>query len=451
MSKNYEITIEQGLGNLDKLSANELMELCEALDTMRRLELKQVAQTLENRYKDAAEALQLGSEYAEAAGHKYLHSKLLICSGELKIARQQPGAALPIILNGLERATELGLEDDICKLRLLASQCYEQLGQMAEALRYFKLYFESSQMLQGAESTRLIASLQYSHQLEQKTKEAEIERLKHVELKKAYIELKEAQDMLVQQEKLVSLGRLVTGIAHELQNPLNFVTNFSALSIDLVEELSTAADDEERAEIIQDIDDNLAKVNAHGTRAAAIVKGMLELKRDGSGAPQPIALSRIINEFVPLAWNNYRSKCPGLKVNIMIMPPEKEVAARIVSMDVGRAVISIVNNALDAVREGADKHGAMFKPTITVSLSSEGENALITINDNGQGIPKEKKALIFEPFYTTKPAGSGNIGLGLSLAHDMIVAQGGGIKVDSEPGFGASFTIILPLAELENA
>lgn len=445
------------LGNHDKAAEYLLraLEICEAkgyISLMANvfLELGEL-HTLQGRYQDAEEALQLGSKHAETSGHKHLHNKFLLYNGRLEVARNQPDMALPLLLSGFELATELGLEDDLCKLSLLLSQCYEELGKTAEALKYYKQYHELNQKLQGAESTRLIASMQYSHQIEQKTQEAEIERLKHVELKKAYDELKQAQTRLVQQEKLVSLGRLVTGIAHELQNPLNFVTNFSSLSLEMVEELNTITDKEERAEIIQDIVDNLAKVNVHGNRAGAIVKGMLELKRDRNGAPQPLLLSRLVNEFVPLAWNNYRSKCTDLKVDILIFPPEKEVAARVVSVDLGRALISIVNNALDAVRESVAVQGDMYKPTIQVTLAAEGDNALITITDNGQGIPKDKLVLIFEPFYTTKTTGSGNIGLGLSLAHDMIVAQGGGIKVDSEPGFGTSFTISLPLAEVEHA
>lgn len=404
---------------------------------------------LQERYKDAYEALNTGNEHATTAGHKHLRNKFLQYSGELELNRGKPDEALPILLEGEALADELSLEDDLRKIHLLLSQCYERLGDMEQALAYHKRYYERDQKIHGEENTRLIASLEFGHQLEQKTKEAEIERLKHVELKKAYDELKTTQDRLVQQEKLVSLGRLVTGIAHELQNPLNFVTNFSSLSIDLVEELEDAADEEERKELIGDINDNLQKISTHGKRASAIVKGMLDLKRDGSGAPQPVSLSRIIEEFVPLAWNNYRSKCTDLLVQINVAADDKNILARVISMDVGRAIISILNNALDAVKESAEKHGSFYTPTITVSLTSAAGNAVIAIKDNGPGIVAGKDSLIFEPFFTTKTTGSGNIGLGLSLAHDMIVAQGGSIIVDSTPEFGATFTILLPLAEPE--
>jgi C4-dicarboxylate-specific signal transduction histidine kinase len=404
---------------------------------------------LQERYQDAYEALLIGSELAANAGHKHLRNKFLQCSGELELNRGNPEEALSVLLEGEALAAELSLEDDLRKLHLLLSQCHEQLGNMGQALAYHKRFYERDQKIHGEKNTRLIASLQFGHQLDKKNKEAEIERLKHVELKKAYHELKSAQDRLVQQEKLASLGRMVTGIAHELQNPLNFVTNFTSLTIDLMDELKEATDDEDKTDIITDIKENLQKISTHGKRASAIVKGMLELKRDGSGAPQPAALSRIIDEFVPLAWNNYRSKCPDLKVQINVDATDKDILARVISMDVGRAIISLLNNALDAVKESADKMGSLYIPTINVSLSKQGSNAVIVISDNGPGVAAGKESLVFEPFFTTKTTGSGNIGLGLSLAHDMIMAQGGQIELESTPEFGATFTILLPLVEAD--
>lgn len=404
---------------------------------------------LQERFQDAYEALQIGSELAANAGHKHLRNKLLQYRGELELNRGNPREALPVLLEGEALAAELSLEDDLRKIHLLLSRCHEQLGNLAEALAYHKRFYERDQKIHGEENARLIASLQFGHQLEQKNKEAEIERLKHVELKKAYNELKSAQDRLVKQEKLVSLGRLVTGIAHELQNPLNFVTNFTSLTIDLMEELKEAADDEDKADITSDITENLEKISTHGKRASAIVKGMLELKRDGSGAPQPVALSRIIDEFVTLAWNNYRSKCPDLQVQINVVATDKDVFARVISTDVGRAIISLLNNALDAVKESADKMGSLYTPTINVSLSKKGTNAVIVISDNGPGVAAGTESLVFEPFFTTKITGSGNIGLGLSLAHDMIMAQGGQIELENKPEFGATFTILLPLVEAD--
>lgn len=402
---------------------------------------------LQGRHHDAFEALQLGKDFATTAGHKHLQNKYLQYSGQLNIAQQRPEDALPLLLEAEKLAAQLGMEDDLRKHWLYLSQCYEQLGDSAQALAYYKRYYAQDKKLHGEENAKYIASMEFAHQLEQKTKEAEIERIKHVELKKAYEELQQAQDRLVQQEKLVSLGRLVTGIAHELQNPLNFVANFSALSLDLVDELGDITDETERNEVLGDIKENLTKINVHGKRVSDIIKSMLELKRDSGAAPQPVALDRIVGEFVPLAWNNYRSKCPDLQVQIEIVPHEKDIFARVITVDVGRAIINVMHNALDAVREAHSFHGGIYTPSVSVTIEKLDGLAKISVADNGLGISDDKLGLIFDPFYTTKPSGSGNIGLGLSLAHDMVVAQGGSIQVESQPNMGATFSILLPLAD----
>ncbi len=402
---------------------------------------------LQERYQDAWEALQTVKELATAAGHKHLHSKFLQYSGKLEVARNRPEDALPFLVEGEELSKQLGLEDDWSKVTLLLSECYEQMGDAGLALTYYKRFHTKDQQLRGEGSARHIASLELSHQLDQKTQEAEIQRLKNIELKKAYDELKTAQDRLVQQEKLASLGRLVTGIAHELQNPLNFVTNFSSLSIDLIDELNETEDEEERTEIIHDILENIKKISTHGKRASGIVKGMFEFKRDGSGVSQAIELGRILEEFVPLAWHSYRFKNPDLHVQIEVKPYDKTLSSRVIMMDVGRALVNLLSNAFDALQEAQTSHGSFFTPTVKIGMDRVGPNVAITVADNAQGIPAEQLALIFDPFYTTKPAGSGHIGLGLSVAHDMIAAQGGSIQVDSKPGFGTTITILLPLED----
>ncbi|CAN5321096.1 hypothetical protein BH09BAC1_BH09BAC1_06350 [soil metagenome] len=400
--------------------------------------------TLQERYQESWAALQTGKELAAVAGHKHLHCKFLQFSGKLEVARNKPEEALPYLLEGEELATQLGLQDDWSQLTLLLSECYEQLGATEKALAYHKLFHKKDRQLHGEGSAKHIASLELGHQLEQKTKEAEIERLKNIELKKAYDELKTAQDRLVQQEKLASLGHLVTGIAHELQNPLNFVTNFSALTVDLLEELNETEDEQERAEVTKDILENLKKIRAHSARASSIVTGMFEFKRDGACAAQAVKLSRILEDFVPLAWNSYRFKYPDLHVQIDIAPYDNTMEANVVVMDVGRALVSVLNNAFDALLDAQQLHGSFFTPTVKIGLVRDGDKAVLSITDNARGMTSEQVGLVFDPFYTTHPPGTGHIGLGLSIANDMIAAQGGSLQVESTRDLGTTMSMVLP-------
>ncbi len=250
-------------------------------------------------------------------------------------------------------------------------------------------------------------------------------------------ELKETQSQLVQQEKLASLGALTAGIAHEIKNPLNFVNNFAELSNELLDELKTAPNEEEKNEIILLLQQNLEKINHHGKRADGIVKSMLEHSRTGTGVKHLTDLNKLCEEYLNLAYHGMRANIADFNCAI-----EKDFAANlpeinIVQQDISRVILNLINNAFHAIKD---------KPDGKVILRTQNKNSFISIiiRDNGTGMPEHVKQKIFEPFFTTKPSGQGT-GLGLSLSFDIVKAHGGKIEVDSEEGIGTEFTITLPV------
>jgi GAF domain-containing protein len=267
--------------------------------------------------------------------------------------------------------------------------------------------------------------------------------------------LQKAQDRLVQSEKLASLGQLTAGIAHEIKNPLNFVNNFSALSRELLGELGEvltrapleSAEREEADELIGIIGDNLDKVVQHGKRADSIVKNMLLHAREGSGERASVRINAMVEEALNLAYHGARAEKPDFNVTIAKSLDPDAGAADIFAQEITRVLLNLISNGFYATikRKQAEGDGA-YEPTIKASTRDLGESVEIAIRDNGTGIPEELKAKIFNPFFTTKPAGEGT-GLGLSLSHDIVVKQHGGtIEVSTEPGAYTLFTVVLPRA-----
>jgi GAF domain-containing protein len=275
------------------------------------------------------------------------------------------------------------------------------------------------------------------------------------ELAASLDDLRKAQDRLIQSEKLASLGQLTAGIAHEIKNPLNFVNNFSALSRELVGELADVIkaaplDDarrEEAEELIGTIDGNLDKVVSHGKRADSIVKNMLLHSREGSGERSTTNVNAMVEEALNLAYHGARAEKPGFNVTIARSLDPNAGAAEVYAQEMTRVVLNLISNGFYATakRKQADADGA-YEPTLTASTRDLGHSVEIAIRDNGTGIPDEVRAKMFNPFFTTKPAGEGT-GLGLSLSHDIVVKQHGGtIEVSTEPGAYTQFTIVLPRA-----
>lgn len=275
------------------------------------------------------------------------------------------------------------------------------------------------------------------------------------QLNSALDTLQETQAQLIQSEKMASLGELTAGIAHEIQNPLNFVNNFAEVSVELVEEIKDSRlktkdtrqkteEDELEEEILEDIKQNLEKIRHHGKRADSIVKGMLEHSRKQSGEKVPTDINALADEYLRLAYHGMRAKDKSFNADFKMDFDPNIPKVGLVAQDMGRVLLNLVNNAFYAVNEKSKQHPDGFKPTVTVKTSKKPDRVELMVLDNGSGIPEHIREKIFQPFFTTKPTGSGT-GLGLSLSYDIVKAHGGDIRVDSSPENGTQFIISLPL------
>jgi signal transduction histidine kinase len=265
-------------------------------------------------------------------------------------------------------------------------------------------------------------------------------------------DLRTAQDRLVQTEKLASLGQLTAGIAHEIKNPLNFVNNFAALSSELTDELNdvlmlaaiSGKAREEVDELTRLLKDNLGKVVQHGKRADSIVKNMLLHSREGSGDHRPTDINALVDESLNLAYHGARAEKPDFNVTLQRDFDASAGMIEVFPQEITRVFLNLVSNGFYAVTRRKREHGPGFDPVLIAATRNLGDAVEIRIRDNGTGIPPEVRDKMFNPFFTTKPAGEGT-GLGLSMSHDIIVKQHGGtIDVATEPGQFTEFRIVLP-------
>ena len=266
-------------------------------------------------------------------------------------------------------------------------------------------------------------------------------------LKNSLKDLKITQKQLIQAEKMASLGELTAGIAHEIQNPLNFVNNFSEVSNELIDEMNEEMDkgDIDEARIIAtDIKQNLEKINHHGKRADAIVKGMLQHSRKSTGIKEPTDINTLADEYLRLAYHGLRAKDKSFNSKMETDFGENIGIINIVSQDIGRVILNLITNAFYVVDQKKNQQPQGYDPTVSVSTQKIDKKVFISVKDNGNGIPKKVLDKIFQPFFTTKPTGEGT-GLGLSLSYDIIKAQGGEIKVNTKEGEGSEFIIELPI------
>ena len=258
---------------------------------------------------------------------------------------------------------------------------------------------------------------------------------------KALFELKSTQAQLIQKEKLASLGELTAGIAHEIQNPLNFVNNFSEVSAELVEEMQEEldkGDTKEAKAIAEDIKLNLGKINHHGKRASSIVKGMLEHSKASTGEREPTDMNQLADEYLRLAYHGLRAKNKDFNCELVTEFNPNLPQIEVIPQDIGRVLLNLINNAFYAVKEVAN-------PTVALSTEISDNQVVIKVQDNGTGIPAAILPKIFQPFFTTKPTGEGT-GLGLSLAYDIVTkGHGGTLEVETKEGEGTTFIIKLPI------
>ncbi len=275
---------------------------------------------------------------------------------------------------------------------------------------------------------------------------------------KAFNDLKSTQSQLIQSEKMASLGELTAGIAHEIQNPLNFVNNFSEVNTELIKEIQDERrktkderDEELENEIINDIAENEKKINHHGKRADAIVKGMLQHSKSSSGKKEPTDINALCDEYLRLAYHGLRAKDKTFNSKFETDFDASLKKINVVPQDIGRVVLNLITNAFYACaersRSAASQQPAtnndQHEPLVVVSTRKLADKVEISVTDNGNGIPDSIKEKIFQPFFTTKPTGQGT-GLGLSLSYDIVKAHGGDLTVHSTADVGSIFTIALP-------
>ncbi len=289
-----------------------------------------------------------------------------------------------------------------------------------------------------------------------------------IELEQTLAELTNTQKQLIQSEKMASLGELTAGIAHEIQNPLNFVNNFSEVSTELVDEMNeeiAKGNTEEAAAIAKDLKQNLEKINHHGKRAGDIVKGMLQHSRKSGGVKEPTDINALADEYLRLAYHGLRAKDKSFNATMKTDFDSTIGNINIIPQDMGRVILNLITNAFYAITTPQPPKGGALKdpnnvehynPTVWVTTKlitppSGGRGVLINVKDNGNGIPQSILDKIFQPFFTTKPTGQGT-GLGLSLSYDIVKAHGGEIKVNTKESTGIAgeetgteFSIILPI------
>jgi signal transduction histidine kinase/ligand-binding sensor domain-containing protein len=291
-----------------------------------------------------------------------------------------------------------------------------------------------------------------------RSRDRELAQAKEVE--KAYTTLKSTQSQLIQSEKMASLGELTAGIAHEIQNPLNFVNNFSEINIELIEELQAElkkGDYEEVLTISEDVKDNQQKINHHGKRADAIVKGMLQHSRKSTAIKEPTDINKLADEYLRLAYHGLRAKDKSFNATLETDFDENLGLVNVIPQDIGRVILNLITNAFYAVNEkksagvhaersrGAKANSTqVYVPTVSIITKKEDDTLQIMVKDNGNGMPQEIVDKIFQPFFTTKPTGQGT-GLGLSMSYDIVTkGHGGELLVETEEGEGSTFSIELP-------
>jgi two-component system, NtrC family, sensor kinase len=315
-------------------------------------------------------------------------------------------------------------------------------------LRYNQLRKENAQKDLDNERLAKEKEIERSQLIEdQKIELEKTVQVRTAELKQSLENLQSTQKQLIQAEKMASLGELTTGIAHEIQNPLNFVNNFSEVNVELLSEMKEemkAGKENEALSIADDIEQNLQKIVQHGKRADAIVKGMLQHSGTSAGKMEPVNINTLANECLKLTYLNMRSRDNGFKADLQTNFDDSIDNILLIRQDIVRVLVNIFNNAFYSVNEINKQQIKDYEPVVSLSTRKVGNKLELRVKDNGTGIPGKVIDKIFQPFFTTKPTGQGT-GLGLSLSYDIVKAHGGELKVENEAGKGATFIIEIPI------
>ena len=448
---------------------------------------------------------------AKEKGYGVPYSHSLIGLADLFYRKGSYQEALVYANEGLEQANKMGQVMQQRNAHELLAKINEKENNYSEAFNNFKLFKQYNDSINNARGQRLAATLESEFEFSKKTLEFEkaslrqwwlvfsafiglftflvilfivfrnrnkldkayqILKVKNIEietknekLENALDQLKSTQLQLIHSEKMASLGELTAGIAHEIQNPLNFVNNFSEVSAELVDEIQEArserralrqisgtegmADEELEDEILQDIKQNLEKINHHGNRAGSIVKGMLEHSRTTAGEKVLTDVNALADEYLRLSYHGLRAKDKSFIADYKTDLDPDLPKVNVVPQDIGRVLLNLINNAFQACTnseffpDSYRDHNSKLKPLVTVSTKNLGDKIEIAVKDNGPGIPDAIKGKIFQPFFTTKPTGQGT-GLGLSLSYDIVKAHGGDLEFETA-GYGTNFKVLLPL------
>jgi two-component system, NtrC family, sensor kinase len=418
---------------------------------------------------------------------------------DIYVKRQDKVAALAYALRSLELAEHQHLKEQIRDASLNVSELYQSEGNFEKSLSYFKEYVRYRDTIDNLRAIERRAVLQTNFEVSQKQAEVnQLNRQKQLQrfflyvslivlvviggllivlqrnnrqkqkaytllgLEKAITEeqrdqtnkalekLQRTQAHLVQSEKLASLGQLTAGIAHEIQNPLNFVNNFSEVNTELIAELQEANKKGNASAvqaIAEEISRNEDKINHHGKRADSIVKGMLQHSRPGEREKKLTDINGLANEYFRLAYHGQRVKDKSFSSAMQTDFDPQAGEINIIPQEIGRVILNLVNNAFYAVSVKSKEAKADFIPSVTVGTKRESSQLILFVKDNGIGIPPQVKDNIFQPFFTTKGPGIGT-GLGLSISYDIVKAHGGEIRVESHEGVGTEFSVLLPVDKL---
>jgi two-component system NtrC family sensor kinase len=439
----------------------------------------------ENNINEAIEMLTALQDYYPICDYLISLSDMYLNKGDIP-------KALDDAKRSLHLASKFHLKEQISNANLKLSEIYEKAARWDESLKYYKNHIVYRDSLSSMKTIQRMADLEVSQ------KQAEVNLLKRQkqwqrillfaalivltviivlviilfknnrQKQKAFMLLSEAkavtesqrdqtnialeklkrtQAHLIQSEKMASLGQLTAGIAHEIQNPLNFVNNFSEVNMELIAELQ-AENKKGNADAVHTISEeilsNEQKITHHGKRAGSIVQGMLQHSRPGASEKMLTDINALVSEYFRLAYHGLRVKDKSFNAAMQTDFDPQAGEINIVPQEIGRVILNLVNNAFYAVAAKSKEAGADYSPTVSVGTKKINDQLLISVKDNGTGISAEVKEKIFQPFFTTKGPGSGT-GLGLSLSYDIIKAHGGEIKLESEHGAGSEFIIILPI------
>jgi len=429
----------------------------------------------------------------------------LISMADIYIGKGDERAAINYAIKSLTLAQQYGLKEQIRDASLKLSELYERSGNPAESYKYYKNYIIYRDSINNIKTVQSMANLRTDFEVSQKQIEVDLlnqqkqnqlwllitiagilfttfvllymfyrniknkqkanallqEQKKKVETTLTHLKATQAQ--LIQSEKMASLGELTAGIAHEIQNPLNFVNNFSEVNQELLEEMNEEIEKGNLVEVkllVKDVIDNEQKINHHGKRADAIVKGMLQHSRSSNGIKQLTDINALADEYLRLAYHGMKAKDKSFNADFKTDFDESLPKINVIPQDIGRVLLNLINNAFYVVdkkakettpqpSEGGVKNSQTdYKPMVMVSTTSSkspsgGLGVRISVKDNGPGINKNIIDKIFQPFFTTKPTGQGT-GLGLSLSYDIVKAHGGELKVQSTEGEGSEFIIQIP-------